>query len=61
MKFRKMVHITKTPCDYDIFRQNPDSFSGIYITVVMEDQCCIVANNWRKKDEAKKFSTSKCA
>ena len=54
MKCRRVVRITKTPGDYDGCRKNPDSSPGIYMNVVMEDQCCIVAENWRNKYEAKR-------
>ena len=48
-----MVCITNTRGEYDIYRHNPDSSPGIYMTVVMEAQCLIVSENWRKQDEVK--------
>ena len=43
-----MVRITNTPGDYDVLRMKPDSSLGIYITVVKEDLCRVVANNREK-------------
>ena len=51
MKRRRMVHITNTPGEYDGYRLKPDSLSGIYMNLVKEHQCHIVANNRRKKYE----------
>ena len=48
-----MLRITKTPGDDYGCRQNPESALGIYMTLVMEAQCCIVTKNWRKQDEVK--------
>ena len=53
MKCGSMVNITKNPGDYVICGHNPESFSYIYMTVVMEYQFQIVADNWRKKNEMK--------
>ena len=46
-----MVCINNTPGGYYGFILNPDSSSGIYITLVKEDQFCIVDKNRIKQDE----------
>ena len=46
------MRITKNPGDYGC-RKNPDPMSGIYMTLVMEYQCRIVAKNRRKKYKVK--------
>ena len=48
-----MVRITKIPGDYDIFRQNPESLSVIYMTTVMEADCCIDSTNGRYQNKGK--------
>ena len=53
IKCWRMVHIINNPGDYDIFSQKPESLSDIYMTVFMEDQCCIVSDNWWEQDELK--------
>ena len=56
IKCRRMVSTTKTPGDYDGYRQKPDSLPGIYMAVVVEAQCRIVTTNLRKKDKVKQNS-----
>ena len=46
-----MVCITSNPGDYDICRENLDFLPGIYMNVVMEDQCRATFNNHRNQDD----------
>ena len=48
--------MTKNPGNYDVFRNNLYSSSGIYINSVTESQCHIITENSRKQYEVKKSS-----
>ena len=50
-----MVCITNIPGDDASCRQNPDLKSGIYVNVVMESECHIIAENMRNKYKEKKI------
>ena len=45
--------MTNTPGDYDIYSQNPESLTGIYMSAAMEAQCHIVDENLRNQYETK--------
>ena len=45
--------MTNTPGDYDIYSQNPESLTGIYMSAAMEAQCHIFAENLRNQYETK--------
>ena len=51
----RMVYITKTPGYNNGCRYNPELLSGIYMNLVKEAQCHIVAKNWIKQYEAKQI------
>ena len=55
MKIQSMVCITNIPGDDASCRQNPDLKSGIYVNVVMESECHIIAENMRNKYKEKKI------
>ena len=59
MKILGVAGIANTPGDSDIFRNNPDSLSVIYMSMIMEAKLCIVASNQKKKDEAKQNAVKK--
>ena len=52
-KRHMMVYIINTPVENNVFRLNPYSSSGIYMTSVIEAWCLIVAENRRKQHEVK--------
>ena len=60
-----MVFITKIPGDNCGYMENPESYPVIYMTSVMETQCCIVTKKWKEKYELKqnplRFDTAKKA
>ena len=54
IKGQNMVHIKNTPVENYGYRMNPDSYSGIYMTSLMEYQCRIVAEDRRKTRRGKR-------
>ena len=54
IKSHRMVRIPKVPGENDSYRLDPESFSSIYLTTIIEVGCCAVAANRRKQGEAKK-------
>ena len=48
MKIMGMVRLTNTPGKDDVCRLKPDPSSGIYMTLVKQSRCRIVAKNRRK-------------
>ena len=61
INIHSMVCITKITCDNDSCIHNPDSESGIYMAVVMVDECCVVVENLEEEIRGKiKGSMSKC-
>ena len=61
IKSHRMVRIPKVPGENDSYRLDPESFSSIYLTTIIEVGCCAVAANRRKQGEAKKNAAYKKA
>ena len=51
-----MLCINNNPVEDYVFRLNLDSYLGIYMTTLKEDQLRIVDENRRKQDEVKENS-----
>ena len=52
MKILRIVNIPNIPGNNDRFILKPESSPLIYLTVVMEVECCNVASNKRNQEEA---------